>query len=70
MKLRKKTRTFETTSKRISELRYQMDHNKRELAEELAYLDQYKVDVEVSVRTIKDDLGIKPQFRWQEGELV
>jgi hypothetical protein len=47
-----------------------MDHNKRELAEELAYLDQYKVDVEVSVRTIKDDLGIKPQFRWQEGELV
>ena len=36
-----------------------------ELAEELAYLEQYKVDVEVTNRTINDELGVKPMFKWQ-----
>ena len=70
MKLRKQKRTFETTSKRIHELRSQIETAKTELAEELAYLEQYKVDVEVTSRCINDDLGVKPMFQWQVGELV
>jgi hypothetical protein len=65
MKLKKKKRTFETTSKRISELRYEIETAKVELAEELAYLEQYKVDVEITSRCITDDLGVKPAFKWQ-----
>ena len=70
MKLKKKKRTFETTSKRISELRYEIETAKTELAEELAYLEQYKVDVEVTSRCVNNDLGVKPMFQWQVGELV
>jgi hypothetical protein len=65
MKLRKRKRTFETTSKRVYELRSQIENAKMELAEELAYLEQYKVDVEVTNRTINDELGVKPMFKWQ-----
>jgi len=65
MKLRKRNRTFETTSKRVYELRSQIENAKMELAEELAYLEQYKVDVEVTNRTINDELGVKPMFKWQ-----
>ena len=36
MKLRKRKRTFETTSKRVYELRSQIENAKMELAEELA----------------------------------
>jgi len=70
MKLKTKKRTFETTSKRVSELRYEIETAKVELAEELAYLEQYKVDIEVTSRCITDDLGVKPAFKWQVGELV
>lgn len=65
MKLKKKKRTFETTSKRVYELRSQIESAKAELAEELAYLEQYKVDVEVTSRCINDELGVKPMFQWQ-----
>ena len=65
MKLRKKKRTFETTSIRVHELRSQIESAKAELAEELAYLEQYKVDVEVTNRTINDELGVKAMFKWQ-----
>ena len=65
MKLRKQKRTFETTSVRIHELRSQIEAAKAELAEELAYLEQYKVDVEVTNRTINDELGVKAMFKWQ-----
>jgi len=70
MKLKKKKRTFETTSKRISELRYEIETAKVELAEELAYLEQYKVDVEVTSRCVTDDLGVKPMFQWQVDAFV
>lgn len=70
MKLKKKKRTFETTSKRISELRYEIETAKTELAEELAYLEQYKVDVEVTSRCVIDDLGVKPMFQWQVDAFV
>ena len=65
MKLKKKKRTFETTSIRVYELRSQIESAKAELAEELAYLEQYKVDVEVTNRTINDELGVKAMFKWQ-----
>ena len=65
MKLKKKKRTFETTSKRVYELRSQIESAKAELAEELAYLEQYRVDVEVTNRTINDELGVKAMFNWQ-----
>jgi hypothetical protein len=70
MKLKKKKRTFETTSKRISELRSQIETSKTELAEELAYLEQYKVDIEVTSRCINDELGVKPMFAWQVDAFV
>ena len=70
MKLRKRKRTFETTSKRVYELRSQIENAKMELAEELAYLEQYKVDVEVTNRTINDELGVKPMFTWQVDAFV
>ena len=65
MKLKKKKRTIETTSKRVYELRSQIESAKAELAEELAYLEQYRVDVEVTNRTINDELGVKAMFKWQ-----
>lgn len=65
MKLRKQKRTFETTSTRIHKLRSQIEAAKTELAEELAYLEQYKVDVEVTSRCVNDELGVKPMFKWQ-----
>jgi len=65
MKLRKKKRTFETTSTRINDLRSQIETAKLELAEELAYLEQYKVDIEVTTRCVTDELGVKPAFKWQ-----
>ncbi|CAB5225052.1 hypothetical protein UFOVP741_1, partial [uncultured Caudovirales phage] len=37
-----------------------------ELAEILALLDQYKVDVEVTTRSVKDEFGVTPIFSWQE----
>ena len=70
MKLRKQKRTFETTSTRIHELRSRIEAAKTELAEELAYLEQYKVDVEVTSRCINDELGVKPMFTWQVDAFV
>lgn len=70
MKLRKQKRTFETTSTRIHELRSQIEAAKTELAEELAYLEQYKVDVEVTSRCINDELDVKPMFTWQVDAFV
>ena len=70
MKLIKKKRTFETTSERVYELRSQIENAKVELAEELAYLDQYKVDVEVTSRSVNDEHGVKPMFKWQVDAFV
>ena len=64
MKFRKNKQTFESIQKRISELRYQIDKDKLELAEQLALLEQYKVDVEITTRSIKDDLGVTPKLGW------
>lgn len=55
---------------RINELRSQIETAKAELAEELAYLEQYKFDVEVTSRCINDELGVKPMFRWQMDAFV
>ena len=65
MKLRKQKRTFETTSNRVHQLRHEIETAKVELAEELAYLEQYKVDVDITNRTVEADLGVKPMFKWQ-----
>ncbi len=66
MKLRKKKQTFETLNIRMHELRYSIATDKAELAEILALLDQYKVDVEVTTRSVKDEFGVTPIFSWQE----
>jgi len=66
MKLRKKKQTFESLNHRMHELRYRIATDKTELAEILALLEQYKVDVEVSTRSVKDEFGVTPMFSWQE----
>jgi hypothetical protein len=66
MKLRNKKQTFETLNNRMHELRYSIATDKTELAEILALLEQYKVDVEVSTRSAKDEFGVTPMFSWQE----
>ena len=66
MKLRKKKQTFESLNHRMHELRYSIATDKTELAEILASLEQYKVDVEVSTRSVKDEFGVSPMFSWQE----
>jgi hypothetical protein len=50
----------------MHELRYSIATDKAELAEILALLEQYKVDVEVTTRSIKDEFGVSPMFSWQE----
>lgn len=64
MKFRNNKQTFESIQKRISELRYQIEKDKLELAEQLALLEQYKVDVEITTRSTKDDLGVTPKLGW------
>ena len=66
MKLRNKKQTFESLNNRMHELRYSIATDKAELAEVLALLEQYKVDVEVSTSSIKDEFGVSPMFSWQE----
>ena len=66
MKIRKKQQTFETLNTRMNELRYSIATDKTELAEILALLEQYKVDVEVTTRSVKDEFGVTPMFSWQE----
>jgi hypothetical protein len=66
MKLRKKKQTFETLNNRMHELRYSIATDKTELAEILALLEQYKIDVEVTTRSVKDEFGVSPMFSWQE----
>lgn len=65
MKLRKNKQTFESLSKQVYELRSQIESDKLKLAETLALLEQYKVDTEVTLRCIKDELGVSPMFAWQ-----
>ena len=60
-----KKRNFENTSKRVHELRSQIENAKNELAEELAYLEQYKMDVELTTRCVSDDLGVSPMSSWR-----
>ena len=50
----------------MHELRYRIATDKAELADILASLEQYKVDVEVSTRSVKDEFGVSPMFSWQE----
>jgi hypothetical protein len=66
MKLRNKKQTFESLNTRMHELRYSIASDKTELAEILALVEQYKVDVEVSTRSAKDEFGVTPMFSWQE----
>lgn len=72
MRIRKQKDTYESvsgrvfdTQARIHELQHKIEQEKIKLAEELALLEQFKVDVEVTTRTVKDQFGVKPQFGWQ-----
>ncbi len=72
MRIRKKKETFEgisdrvfDTQARIHELQHKIEQEKIKLAEELALLEQFKVNVEVTTRTVKEQFGVKPQFGWQ-----
>jgi hypothetical protein len=72
MRIRKNKETFEgvsgrvhNTQSRIHELLHKIEQEKVKLAEELALLEQYKVIVEVTTRSSKDEFGVKPQFGWQ-----
>jgi hypothetical protein len=65
MKLQKQKQTFESISKEIYDLQSKIENDKLELADKLALLNQYKLDVEVTTRCIKDQLGVTPQFRWE-----
>ena len=72
MRIRKNKETFEgisdrvfDTQARINELQHKIEQEKIKLAEELALLEQFKVNVEVTTRTVKEQFGVKPQFGWQ-----
>jgi DUF4097 and DUF4098 domain-containing protein YvlB len=65
MKLKKQKQTFESISKEIHELRSEIEEKKVQLADNLALLNQYKLDVEVTTRCVNDELGVKPMHRWQ-----
>ncbi len=72
MRIRKQKDTYEgisgrvfDTQARIHELQHKIEQEKIKLAEELALLEQFKVDVEVTTRTVKEQFGVKPQFGWQ-----
>lgn len=74
MRIRKNKETFEgisvrvhNTQARIHELLQKIEQEKIKLADELALLEQYKVIVEVTTRSSKDEFGVKPQFAWQDG---
>ena len=74
MRIRKNKETFEgisgrvhNTQARIHELLNKIEQEKIKLADELALLEQYKVIVEVTTRSSKDEFGVKPQFAWQDG---
>ena len=72
MRIRKQKDTYEgisgrvhDTQARIHELLHKIEQEKIKLAEELALLEQFKVDVDVTTRSAKDQFGVKPQFGWQ-----
>ena len=63
MKLKKQKQTFESISKEIHKLRSEIEEKKVQLADNLALLNQYKLDVEVTTRCVNDELGVKPMHR-------
>jgi len=76
MRIRKKKETFENisgrvhdTQARIHELKHKIEQievsieqEKIKLADELALLEQYKVIVEVTTRSSKDEFNVRPEF--------
>lgn len=55
---KKHTKTFESVTRRISVVGYEIEQLKEEMQELVNHANDFQLNAEVTIRTIKDEYGI------------